>query len=391
MAFLLNRTAAARLECLHALAKLIKSKFGLNKTFSLSDVKFDRNEENIHEYCTLLSSNELIGKYCPFKENPLDEAGCSITNGKTSDSTKSKEVSNTINALHAIGVIERDGRKCKLTPLGSDFASLDYASPEMTDLLKQLVLNYGPVIGVIDQIRTTANNGKFNIGNVEVGYPNPNESIEFNGKHISLSDGSKTDSNTRTKSCIIAWLTTAGYIKPSHIKPKGYLPQLAYREYINRGQRSEQEYEIIELPDATNVLRPLDYVNLTKGTKNLRENDIAEVREATLYYEPIIRNRRLAIIYLLNEAYKTKKDLSLSKFINFLRKHPKLFVVSEGTLEDTINTEIEIAYMAGLPYAIVYKGDEIYLRPIQGVNIDELLIGAPKEVTETIKKFNFNG
>lgn len=62
MAFLINRTAAARIECLHALAQLIVEKFGINgRTFNLKDVKFDRGTVNIHRYCTLLNEDELIG------------------------------------------------------------------------------------------------------------------------------------------------------------------------------------------------------------------------------------------------------------------------------------------------------------------------------------------
>ena len=64
MAFLINRTAAARIECLHALAQLIVEKFGTyGKPFNLKDVKFDRNAINIHQYCTLLKEDELVGKY----------------------------------------------------------------------------------------------------------------------------------------------------------------------------------------------------------------------------------------------------------------------------------------------------------------------------------------
>ena len=70
MAFLINRTAAARIECLHALAKLIVAKFGYyGEQFNLKDVKFDRDSVNIHSYCTLLRKDEIAGSYCRFKEN----------------------------------------------------------------------------------------------------------------------------------------------------------------------------------------------------------------------------------------------------------------------------------------------------------------------------------
>ena len=122
MAFLINRTAAARIECLHALAQLIKSKFG-QENFALKDIKFDRSSENIHQYCSLLKNSDLMGAYCRFKDNPLDDAGCAITNGANSDTTKSKEVSNTINAMHALGFVERKGRSMKLTQEGVVYAT----------------------------------------------------------------------------------------------------------------------------------------------------------------------------------------------------------------------------------------------------------------------------
>lgn len=395
MAFLINRTAAARIECLHALAQLIKSKFGMGD-FALKDVKFDRDSENIYQYCSLLQNSDLTGAYCRFKENPLDDAGCSITNGVYSDTTKSKEVSNTINAMHALGFVERKGRSMRLTREGDRFASTDYQSTEMGDIIKTAVLNYGPITGVLTYLAEQYKEGdQFNAKELVVGYPSPSEYAEYKGKTVEISNGSKADSNTRTKSCLLAWLTTAGYIRPARLKPDpSYSPHLAYRSYINREHRNEQLYEIVELPEIISTRRPLDYDNLTKLNTGLRERGMAEVREATLSYESVIKNRRFAIIYLLNKAYKEHKYLPFRMLIDLFKEYPDIFIVSENGLVEIIEEEIEIAYMAGIPYAKVFdprNSDEIFLKPIQGINMEEASVGAPETLLKILESVELDG
>lgn len=395
MAFLINRTAAARIECLHALAQLIKSKFK-TKNFALKDVKFDRDSENIHQYCTLLVNNDLMGAFCRFKDNPLDDAGCSITNGVNSDTTKSKEVSNTINAMHALGFVERNGRSMKLTDEGMRFAETPYDSADMTEIIKNAVLNYGPIIGLLTYLAGEYKVGDtFNAKELTVGYPSPSEYAEYKGNIVEISNGSKADSNTRTKSCLLAWLTTAGYIRPARLKADPtYIPHMAYRSYINSAHRNEQLYELVELPDMIGTRRPLDYDNLTKLNTGLRERGMAEVREATLSYESIIKNRRFAIIYLLNKAYEEHKLLPFRLLIELFRAYPETFIVSENGLVEIIEEEIEIAYMAGIPYAKVFdynNSDEIFLKPIQGINMEEAAVGAPKSLIDILETVELDG
>lgn len=394
MAFLINRTAAARVECLHALAQLIMSKFGRGN-FTLKDVKFDRDSENIHQYCTLLKNSDLMGAYCRFKDNPLDDAGCSITNGVNSDTTKSKEVSNTINAMHALGFVERKGRSIKLTPEGETFASTEYQSSEMANIIKAAVLNYGPIIGILTDLSEQHKVGdKFNAKELTVSYPSPREFADYKGKIVEISTGSKSDSNTRTKSCLLAWLTTAGYIKPAKLKPDYTFPHLAYRNYINSAHRNEQLYEILELPEPIETRRPLDFDNLTKLNAGLRERGMEEVREATLNYEPIIKNRRFAIIYLLNKAFEEHKYLPFNLLIDLFKAHPDTFIVSESGLVEIIEEEIGIAYMAGIPYAKVSdinNSDNILLKPIQGINMEEAAIGAPESLIKILERVELDG
>lgn len=394
MAFLVNRTAAARIECLHALAQLIVSKFGTyGKPFSLKDVKFDRNGDNIHSYCSLLREDDIVGAYCRFKENPLDDAGCSITNGVNSDSTKSKEVSNTINAMHALGFVERKGRKVRITSLGVNFAKTKYGTDEMQKIIKRAVVNYGPIVGILARLQANYKIGDtFNVGEISVGYPDPMESVNYNGEPVILSAGSKQDSNTRTKSCILAWLTTAGYIKPMNVTPSiSPYAHIAYREYINREHRMEQMYEIVEFPSTEKTERPLNYNNLTKMNFCLRENGMESVREATMYYEEKIKNRRFAILYLLNLAYENQTTLAVNDIVEVLRSEPSLYVVSDYELEETINAEIEIAFMAGIPYVMILSNNKYRLQPIKGININELKEGAPEELIKNLETYSYNG
>lgn len=394
MAFLINRTAAARIECLHALAQLIVAKFGTYATqFKLKDVKFDRESVNIHSFCTLLRQDDIVGSFCRFKENPLDDAGCSITNGILSDSTKSKEVSNTINAMHALGFVERDGRKVMITSFGVRFAKAKYGTEEMQEIISKAVLKYGPIVGVLTRLKSQYKVGdQFNSNEIEIGYPTTNEIVEYNGSTVELSTGSTTDSITRSRSCALAWLTTAGYIKPANIKPaKSQWAHIAFRDYINREHRMEQIYEIVKFPifDATEI--PLSYNNLTKLNSALRENGQSLVREATMMFEERIKNRRFAILYLLNLAFDNDAEISIDDIMSVMRSKPSTYIVSDDNLEETINNEIEIAYMAGIPYSIHYRGTTCYLHPLKGLNVAELAVGAPQEVINDLKSYTFNG
>ena len=159
MSFLINRNPPARLECLHALCKLINLKYSINTSFKMTNIKFDANSINIHSQCELLIENKSLGlKYCRYKENPLNNSGCSLTNGINDDTTKSKEVSNTVNSLHALGFVNRIGNSIKLTIDGKNFAETLYNSNEMLMQIRTAVLRYGLFVGFIYQIKNLGKN-----------------------------------------------------------------------------------------------------------------------------------------------------------------------------------------------------------------------------------------
>ena len=116
MAYLINRNAPSRIECLHSLIKFLYKNYK-NTSFRLDDCMFSRDEDNIHNYCSLIEKT-VLGYKCPYKESPLSDAGCYITNGKLEDTTKKKEVSNTINALHGMGFLIRKDHDIYISELG---------------------------------------------------------------------------------------------------------------------------------------------------------------------------------------------------------------------------------------------------------------------------------
>lgn len=396
MAFLVNRVPPSKFECLHALMKFINAKFPrYDDKFRLGDVMFNRADINIHSFCSQIKSSNNI-KFCPYKQNELDESGCLLTNSVSVDSTNKKEVGNSVNALHALGFVERGTKTSVITPLGKQFANTLYNSGEMHQIIKKSVLNYGPVIGVINQIRRiTKVGGVFKTSEIKVGYPNTKETVVFTNRIISLSVGSKTDSNNRTRSCILTWLTAAGYIKPSSLQvlgPNEY-PHIVYRDYLN-GKHNVRTYIFVEDPmpglesQKCEIARPLNFTNLTKLTRALRENGQDEIREATMKCEQRVNNRRFAILYFLNNSYKNGKPLKLDNLLRFFHLHKDFFVISDRDLNDIVKEELGIADMGGLPFEMIEDNDSLYLRPYIGVSEEELCSDANPDLIQILRNTN---
>lgn len=386
MAYLINRTPPARLRCLHALLQFALAKFGEGK-FHMGDLLYDPEENNIHNYCNILKKDENLNiKYCPFLQNPLSNAGCYLTRGINDDSTKKKEISNSVNSLDALGLIDRVERDLKITDLGKAFASVDFETTEWLQIARTAVCNYGLAVGLLYQIEKCEKN--FTTSELTVGYPNTDEYIVIEGETIEISSGSKGDSNTRTKSCLIAWFTTVGFIVPDSIKKLVDLnqPHIDTNEYmVNQSIRNESRYSKGIMPDIFSgnfiVKKPFNYKNLTKDSTALRENGQAMSRQKTMEYTYIIRNRRFAILYALHFCFSNKYALNFSKFIKQLSEYPDYFMIADNNFESVMMTELGIAGMCGIPFEV--KSDE-HLEPITGLNMEILMRNAPQEVVQLL-------
>ena len=386
LAYLINRNPAARFQCLHSICKLINKKFDTTSSFRFNEIKFNAAQINIHSCCDHLTVKKNLGiKHCPYKP-ALDKSGCSLTNSIDVDSTKSKEVSNTINSLHGLGLVVRNDRsEVTLTQLGKKFAETDFYSEDMHPIIVKSVLNYGPMIGLLGQILQKSTD-QFDTSELSVGYPVTEEKVTLNGNKITISSGSEQDSNTRTKSSLIAWGISAGFFSPT-ILPT-YIAKRAHIEsaqYILADKRGQRRFKIIQIPKITNtkfnVKRPLDYNNLTKNSKALRENNQSEVREATMLSTAVIQNRRFAILYLLNNAFLQNKMISLESIVSFLKSNPDLYVLNMSDLNKVVGIEMGIANSAG----IILQNSGKFFKPLNGLDLAELSRGAPLALLKDIK------
>ena len=389
MAELVNRPAAGRIECLDYLVLNLDERFSDSDTFTLNDAKFSDNRPNVHAHCKLLKREENLDiSYCPYFTNPLSQAGCALTNSLVEDSQKQKAVSNTINALHGLGLIERGSSTSKLTPLGKSFAGLDFQSADISNLITKAVSQYGPLIGMLGEIYVKGYT-KFSTGDISVGYPNSGDEINVGGQTVKISVGSKDDSNVRTRSVLLAWAVAGGFIEPANWgTKKSKIPHLEFREYLLRDKRTDKFYtvtpKIKDFFSQSQVIgRPLDYEHLIKDVNALREKGQEQIRNETKKLVDKIRNRRFAIIYLLNESFKNSVELDFRKMIDFLERYPLFFVINERAFRKIMTQELSIAFAAGIPFTL----NETKMHPLNGVNAAELTKGAPQELLEILKKY----
>ena len=385
MAFLINRNPSARLRCLHSIIKLIYKNYSTTKSFTLSNLKFDPAQSNIYSFCDILLQNSNLEiKYCRYK-GPLDQSKCSLTNSVNLDSTKSKEVSNTVNSLHGLGFVTRSqSGEILLTDLGKLFASTKFNSPQMLKVIRQGVLNYGPFVGIIGQLYLK-NKGFFDSQELEVGYPSTNEKVKYNNHAITISSGSQSDSNTRTRSCLLAWGISAGFFAPTHlanINPNN--AHIETEDYVLQDSRNSRKFRIIKLPEifdsAFITNRTLDYKNLTKNEKALRENNQEEIREATMQASYKINNRRFLILYLINKSFLQNKTIKLKDIVSALMGRKDLYVINEDETTRIVEIELKICNSAGL----IFEKEMDSIKPLNGINQTELQLGLPIEVMEDI-------
>lgn len=381
MAFLINRTPPARLVCLQYLLQLVDAKLG-RRTFFMSDITFDRNSMNIHNFCKLLIENKAFDiEYCPFLMNPLSEAGCYLTQAINNDTTKRKEISNTVNALCALGFLRRRGRELQITDVGLEFAGIDFKTQRWLQIIRKAICCYGPMVGLLCQIHKEG--VEFSVSNLIVGYPNTEEAVRIEGKTIEISSGSQRDSNTRTKSCLLAWATTAGFIAPGSLVgkiafDKAHIDTNNYILYSTRKNRIYRKGVFPDIFDRNFITEiPLGYDNLTKNVGALREHGQKVLRQETMRYNDIIKNRRLAILYSLNKAFQEKKLVNLNRLKVKLFLKPEWFVVSRKDFNKVMNVEIKIAFVAGIPFK-VESGK--YLKPLTGLKESVLIVDAPSQI-----------
>ena len=389
MAILLNRKYGSRLECLYYILKSRYQKYGKNSFFSLSDIKYDDNDPyNVHNYCSLLIDC-VEKKCCPFLQNPLNISKCYATQSVESDSTKSKAVSDIGGSLEALGFITRTGNKYRISDSGEQWALSSFDSKAWHDIALKGVLSYGVVVGFIKKILQF--DDKFSTNDIYLSYPKTREYGEYvdeqgQKKVINLSSDSQQDSNTRTVTRVIAWCITVGLIVPvieNYIDIQ--LPQLAYRQFSNKPELTVRFFKKTELCNSLFktkffVNNPLAYSRLHKNVGSLRENGGKALREITLKFNSLILNRRFTIVYILNKYSIKDKKVAFSKLVSAMEQYKNFYFPPGNSAMDIMQSEIEIADIAGIPFDV--DGD--YLIPLTRINENVLCDKVDKKLLDLV-------
>lgn len=382
MIYLVNRNAASRVECLHALVKHISADPRLSDGFrTTQEIKVQEFGPRITDCCSLLVVDHALGiKYCPYKQNALDRGVCQLTNSAVEDSTKSKESSNSLNSLAALGFLTKGSTgQWVLTRAGTRFASAAVGDDMFTQLLFDGVVNYGPAIGLLAQMINSPQILE-NPSKAIIGYPNSTQRVSFGSHVLELPIGSRDDSNTRTRSVLLKWLVAAGCLEPTaEVQGLGG-PAARYREYLNAPERRGRKFRLTAmsknlLSAKPQVDRPLDFLNSLK-TLSLRERGQGSVRDAALKYASIVRNRRSLIALLLDSASRSDNVLTVKQVLAAMRSAPEKFFIEGDQSVRIIIGEIDYAFAVGIPFLRDSNGDMI---PQTTINTSCLLSTADDE------------
>lgn len=390
MSALINRVPTGRIISLVAELKYLDWRFG-KAEFTLNEMKLDNSLEKTQlDFFPLAVKHKTYGRYNgkfdPYLDNPLDKAGFHLTQSVERDSQKSKAVSECFSALEGLGWINRtNDNKGKLSEIGIRIASLKYDGADFYQILKSSLLGYGPLIGLLWDSSSSATRGVVKRSDILIGYPNTGETLTVNGNDVPLSTGSQDDSITRTRSALIAWAMTVGFLWPSDLKvpqedyPKEALKLLKDKKWtwnnftVNLDSKLFSEKKIY-------VERPISYKWLTKSTKALRERGQGDIRGATMDVEDIIKNRRFALVYTLALASADDSCVNFNNLLTLLKQYPDHFVIDEDEFENVMNIEMEICTTVGIPY-IDKNG---CMEPLTLCNLEVLSFGASQSLIDIL-------
>ncbi len=388
MTAIINRTPTGRLISLHSELQYLKARYGIGK-FELKGLKYDDTADiNPLMFFPLAVDNPSIGKYDPYLDNPLSPAKFHLTQSIQYDTQKSKSASECLNALEALGWIERLGSLSKLTEKGLTAAELKYENANMFELMRESVLGYGVFVGFLYKcFLKSESNGLLNKNSVEIGYKDTHEFIHVNGTNIPISTGSQKDTIVRTRSTLFAWAISTGFALPiNHGVPKDRLNWHVdtLDEITNKhwGWSKMKMFIDSDLFDGSRFIeRPLSYRWMTKSTKALRERGQQNIRNVSLQEENKVKNRRYAIVYCLALSAINSTVVNYTEFIDQLLKYPDLFVVNKEDFQRVMQIEKDIAIVSGIPFV---DKDNI-LKPLTKINVEYLTKDAPHEVTKTVE------
>lgn len=378
MAILLNRKYSSRIECLYYVLKSAFNNFA-NERFIISDIRYDAEaKDNVLNHCSLLKTGQGINiRYCPFLNNPLNRSKCYVTQSVECDSTKSKAASSVVRAWEALGFVQANEEGFSFTDKGKQFGSSDFDDPDWFNIMRDGVLSYGPVIGYLKNAIDAGET--FDSSKIYASYPSSNDPIN-------LSTSSTSDSNTRTVSLLTSWCLQAGLIEPSASPNKdGISPHIFYRNIINAARLTIRNFRVTTfaheyLSSSPYVINPLSYPNLNKNVGSLRERNSQHIRNITQRYNPIILNRRFAIIFIINNS---DKEINFNTLVALFKSHYDSFFLPNSNVRIILQSELAICTLVGLLLNVETVNNDIIIKKYTSINNDILATDAPKDLIET--------
>ena len=323
---------------------------------------------------------------CVYLDNPSSLAGCGLVNSLVEDSQKSKSASDIFNALDGLGFITRQGSIATITELGLRFIEADRSSFEWQEIAKIGTQNYGPFAGLVFLASLLPRNQAWVRKQITLGFSETGEEVDFQGELVTLSTGSQDDTITRSRSSIITWGVATGFFIPRAseglVGDGAIPPQVTFKDYLMGPKWRDGFFnsDLVYTPNTSIVERPLSYNQLVKSIRSLRENGQEAQRQASLRWETVIKNRRLAIAYALHQSASIGKPLVFREFIDALSRMPD-FVISQEDLEQTMVSELGNAFVIGTPYRLVSQD---LLQGIRSVNLEVLSSGADPRIKDQL-------
>jgi hypothetical protein len=385
MAFLINRNPSGRLLCLHGLLQYVEHHWG-EGPYEIKNFKFDATKSpNIHDFSPC-ATNEYGFQSCLYLDNPSSLAGCGLVNSVIEDTQKSKSASDIFNALDGLGFITRRGSTATITELGQRFIGCERSSPEWELIARTGAQNYGPFAGLIYLTSQMPIERKWFRKDISLGFSDSGEEVSFDGGLVTLSTGSQNDTITRSRSSIISWGVATGYYSPTKLRVEGSgLPaQVTHHDYLMAPKWTDGFWnsDLVYETTTSVVQRPLSYNQLVKSIKSLRENGQDAQRNASLRWETVIKNRRLAIAYALHRSAELNRPLIFDEFVSQVSLSED-FVVSAPDLTQTLAAELGNAFVIGTPYRLIQNN---LLQGVRQVNLEVLTAGADQKVIEFLER-----
>jgi hypothetical protein len=274
------------------------------------------------------------------------------------DSQKSKSASDVFNALDGLGFTSREGNIARITDLGKLFIDTNRDSPEWETIARVGTQNYGPFAGLLFLASRLPQRTVWYRKQIQLGFAETGEEVNFQGEFVTLSTGSQSDTMTRSRSSLISWGVAAGFFipeKPTRKAENLDAPgQVAHREYLMSPKWGDGFFnsDLVFQEDDSVVERPLSYHQLVKSIRSLRENGQAIQRQASLHWESVVKNRRLAIANMLHQSAVLGEPLNFPAFVGELSLLPD-FVVNRSEMESTMISELGNAFVIGTPFSVI--------------------------------------